>query len=82
MSSTLEPSPTAVVNDTLVAEVQTAKLINQEAGKLCALNSLANAVPTPQALYEELNKEDLPLEQVTHRTDAAVARRTKHVNTF
>ena len=32
--STLEPFPTVVVNDTLVAEVQAAKLINQEAGKL------------------------------------------------
>ena len=34
MPSTLEPSPTVVVNGTLVAEVQAAKLINQEAGKL------------------------------------------------
>ena len=32
MPSTLEPSPTVVVNDTLVAEVQAAKLINQEDG--------------------------------------------------
>ena len=69
--STLEPFPTVVVNDTLVAEVQAVKLINQKTGKLCALNSVANVVRLPQALYEELIKDDPPLEQVTHLINAA-----------
>jgi hypothetical protein len=45
--------------------MQGAKLIKyQEAGKLCALNSVANGVDIPQALYTDIKEQDPALEQV------------------
>ena len=58
MPSTFEKASSVVHRDTLAAPVDTAKPVKyQDAGKLCALNSVANGVQIPQALYDDLSRK-------------------------